>query len=181
LICGKFDSRTLKCYFVGYCVYGYQLWCPDSRKIIQGRDVIFDESKFCKEKELDIWEHTGEKEDAYDLNGSGDNESGIEHTDSGGESSSSGNQTVDLRRSQRERKAPGYLQDYVAYAMSAESIMDDVPQTFNDIKGRNYEKQWMDAVKEEMNALMEAKTWTPVKLSPGEERNRHQVGLQNQA
>jgi hypothetical protein len=62
LIGGKFESRTLKCYFVGYCVNGYRLWCPDSRKIIQGRDVIFDESKFCKEKELDIWEHTGEKD-----------------------------------------------------------------------------------------------------------------------
>jgi hypothetical protein len=43
--------------------------------------------------------------------------------------------------------------------------MDDVPQTFNDIKGRNDGKQWMDAVKEEMNALMEAKT--PVKLPLG--------------
>jgi hypothetical protein len=34
--------------------------------------------------------------------------------------------------------------------MSAEAIMDDIPQTFNDIKGRNDEKQWMDTVKEEI-------------------------------
>jgi hypothetical protein len=32
LIGGKFESRTLKYYFLGYCVNGYRLWCPNSEK-----------------------------------------------------------------------------------------------------------------------------------------------------
>jgi hypothetical protein len=42
---GKFDTRTKKCIMLGYCPNGYQLWSPEDRKIVSGRDVIFDESK----------------------------------------------------------------------------------------------------------------------------------------
>jgi len=31
---------------VGYCVNGYRLWCPEENKILLGKDVIFNESKF---------------------------------------------------------------------------------------------------------------------------------------
>lgn len=45
LIAGKFESRSKKCYFVGYCPNGYRLWNPEERKILCGKD-IFDETKF---------------------------------------------------------------------------------------------------------------------------------------
>lgn len=35
----------IKCYFIGYCPNGYKLWSPEE-KIILGRNVIFDETKF---------------------------------------------------------------------------------------------------------------------------------------
>lgn len=46
LVEGKFASRTKKCLMIGYCKNGYRLWCPEEHKILQGRDIIFDESKF---------------------------------------------------------------------------------------------------------------------------------------
>lgn len=46
LISGKFDSRSPKCYFIGYCPNGYKFWSLEERKIVFGRDAIFDETKF---------------------------------------------------------------------------------------------------------------------------------------
>lgn len=43
---GKFDSRSIKCLFVGYCPNGYKFWNPEDRKIVFGRDAVFDESRF---------------------------------------------------------------------------------------------------------------------------------------
>jgi hypothetical protein len=42
----KLDSRTKTCYMVGYCPNGYRLWCPQEKRIICGRDIVFDETKF---------------------------------------------------------------------------------------------------------------------------------------
>lgn len=46
LVAGKFESRSKRCYMIGYCKNGYKLWCPEDRKVISGKDVIFDESRF---------------------------------------------------------------------------------------------------------------------------------------
>lgn len=46
LVGGKFESKTKKCFFVGYCTNGYRLWSPDDKKLLFGRDIIFDETKF---------------------------------------------------------------------------------------------------------------------------------------
>lgn len=48
---GKFESRSKKCHLMGYCPNGYRLWCPEDRKLLFGRDVIFDETKFSFEAE----------------------------------------------------------------------------------------------------------------------------------
>ena len=36
----------MKCIFLGYksCVKGYKLWCPEIKKLVIRRDVIFDET-----------------------------------------------------------------------------------------------------------------------------------------
>jgi len=40
---GKLGSRAVKCMFLGYASESkeYQMWCPDSKKVIQSRDVTF--------------------------------------------------------------------------------------------------------------------------------------------
>ncbi|KAG8482489.1 hypothetical protein CXB51_024203 [Gossypium anomalum] len=42
---GKLELRSIKCVFLGYkaSVKGYKLWCPENKKVVISRDVIFDE------------------------------------------------------------------------------------------------------------------------------------------
>ncbi|KAG8486155.1 hypothetical protein CXB51_019539 [Gossypium anomalum] len=43
---GKLEMRSIKCVFLGYKagVKGYKLWCPENRKVVISRDVVFDET-----------------------------------------------------------------------------------------------------------------------------------------
>ena len=52
LIGGKFESRSKKCFMMGYCINGYRLWCPEDKKNFLGRDIVFDESKFLYEDKI---------------------------------------------------------------------------------------------------------------------------------
>jgi len=77
-------------------------------------------------------------------------------------------QDVDnLRKSIRVRNKPKHLEDYTVLALCAESLVEDVPEHFDDIQGRDDEKQWLRAVNEEMTSLTENETWNLVKLPPG--------------
>ncbi|KAG8497140.1 hypothetical protein CXB51_008403 [Gossypium anomalum] len=43
---GKLESRSIKFVFLGYKagVKGYKLWCPENRKVVISRNVVFDET-----------------------------------------------------------------------------------------------------------------------------------------
>jgi len=43
---GKLAPRAIKYMFLGYAYEskGYRMWCPDSKKVIQSRDVTFNEN-----------------------------------------------------------------------------------------------------------------------------------------
>ncbi|KAG8478386.1 hypothetical protein CXB51_028195 [Gossypium anomalum] len=43
---GKLELRSIKCVFLGYkaSLKGYKLWCPENRKVVISRDVVFDET-----------------------------------------------------------------------------------------------------------------------------------------
>lgn len=56
LVSGKFESRTKECYMLGYCKNGYRLWAPEDKKVIFGRNVIFDEINIFIQMELLIYQ-----------------------------------------------------------------------------------------------------------------------------
>lgn len=62
------------------------------------------------------------------------------------------------RRSTRVRNRPKHLEDYTVLALCAESFVEDVPEHFDDIQGREDEEQWLRAVNEEITSLIENKT-----------------------
>ena len=172
LIAGKFDSKIKKCIIVGYCVNGYRLWCPEDGKIILGRDVKFDESRF--EYEDDEWHHyrrndnvSVDKEEIDDVDSSFEN---FESADEDAELEQIANKEDDIdafRRSSRTRKQPAWHRDYVTLACNAESYVEDVPCSYEQIFVRDDKNEWFQAVKEEMDAINENKTWYECDLPAG--------------
>lgn len=54
-------------YFVGYCPNGYKLWNLEDRKIVFGRDPVFDVTKFSFDGfSSEEWIHYKENEDFND-------------------------------------------------------------------------------------------------------------------
>ena len=67
IVGGKFESRSKRCYFIGYCVNGYKLWCPEEKKFFFGHDVIFLENKFDhKSFDNNFWDQNKECETTLD-------------------------------------------------------------------------------------------------------------------
>lgn len=154
---------------VGYCANGYRLWCPEDNKIILGRDVIFTEFIFNFENR-DFYD--SKPQDPIDLAKEEPSNSGrvvveeeeVEEEEVEEEEVESDNtnasrkQDVDVRKSTRIRNKPKYFEDYTVLALCAESFVEDVPEHFDDIQGRDDKEQRLRAVDEEMASLIENKT-----------------------
>jgi len=64
----KLPPRAVKCMFLGYAFEskGYRMWCPDSKKVIQSRDIVFNKNSmlsFVKESVVSSVS-TGDQKDA---------------------------------------------------------------------------------------------------------------------
>lgn len=180
LINWKFESRSMHCRLMGYCTNGYRLWCPENNKIILGRDIIFNETKFTSESgnfydDLRSIEgatksqepsNSGEEQEV-----SSDEESeefnSDEEEDANQRNTTPKDKAKTLRRSSREKNKPQYLNGYTVLALCAESFVEDIPQQFNDIHGRDDVEQWMHAINEEITSFVENKTWDLIPLPPG--------------
>jgi len=58
---GKLAPRAVKCMFLGYASEskGYRMWCPKSKKVIQSRDVTFNETVVLSSGEDSVVPSTG--------------------------------------------------------------------------------------------------------------------------
>ncbi|KAF2884487.1 hypothetical protein ILUMI_21683 [Ignelater luminosus] len=68
-------------------------------------------------------------------------------------------------RSTRQRTKPRYLEDYSAFTC-AESFVENCQQNYSDLKERQDESKWIEAVNKELNSFLKTNTWDEVKLPP---------------
>lgn len=62
---------------------------------------------------------------------------------------------------------PQYLEDYAVLALNAETFVENVPDSFEEIASREDKNEWMQAVDEEINAILKNDTWDLTILPKG--------------
>ncbi|KAG8474857.1 hypothetical protein CXB51_031589 [Gossypium anomalum] len=143
---GKLEPRSIKCIFLGYKagVKGYKLWCPENRKVVISRDVVFDETAMIPNLSL---KDSSNKE----------NQKQVEHQIN--------------TETRREIKPPKkYAEaDLVAYALNVAEDIDanQEPSNYSEAVSCEDSEKWMFAMQEEMESLHKNRTWDLVKLPKG--------------
>lgn len=157
----KFDSKVKKCIMLGYAQTGYRLWDLENHKLIIARDVNFNENEFwykgnkCMEyseslNETDINEETEAGSRETDKN---------ESTNEDKMKSEIGNES----ESKRIVKKPTRFDDYELYmAFDACSFVENVPTSFEEIKGRVDRDRWLEAIETELKAIENNETWEKI-------------------
>ena len=162
LINGKFESRTIKCFHIGYCANGYRLWSAEEKKVILGYDVFFDETKFVFEPTVvPVSERFIQTSDAPSEPSQSETPPVHPSVNQGLEEANQSNEP-ELRRSERIRRKPSYLDDYCELALSVDCFSDEVPKNFSDIETRPDSQFWKQAVDAELASLKINNTWTLV-------------------
>ncbi|KAG8478499.1 hypothetical protein CXB51_028393 [Gossypium anomalum] len=148
---GKLEPRSIKCIFLGYKagVKGYKLWCPENRKVVISRDVVFDETAMIPNLSL---KDSSNKE----------NQKQVEHQIN--------------TETRREIKPPKkYAEaDLVSYALNVAEDIDanQEPSNYSEAVSCEDSEKWMFAMQEEMESLHKNRTWDLVKLPKGEKAVR---------
>lgn len=76
---------------------------------------------------------------------------------------------LEIRRSARKRNEPVRLKDYscIAFALNAETYVDNLPNTIAELQKRDDWPEWKVAVEEELKSLADNETWHLVDLPKG--------------
>ncbi|KAG8490319.1 hypothetical protein CXB51_016103 [Gossypium anomalum] len=164
---GKLEPRSIKCVFLGYKagVKGYKLWCPENRKVVISRDVVFDETAMLPNLSLkDCSNKENQKQVEHQIN----TESTPQFsTKIENRVASSPQYSIAKNRTKREIKPPKkYAEaDLIAYALNVAEDIDANQEPSN--------------YSEEMESLHKNKTWDLVKLPKGKKTVRCKWVFQN--
>jgi hypothetical protein len=123
----KLDKKAEKCIFIGYKdgLKGYNIWNPETKKLVYSRDVVFREMKDVVKQEVLPSKEEPKKIEFYLKDDESD--STEEH-----ESEEEDPHTPVLRRSIRERRLPERYNTYDFHSNFSLSITDDDPRTVRD-------------------------------------------------
>lgn len=184
----KLDPKSQKLIMVGYAPGGgWRLWDPQSRKLILGRNVIFDERKVGERRvvripidseEVNFEDKDGKSEDSSpkrieELNNEiSDSSCGSLPVVEGASSASEEgvcNKEVETGN-KRTRKLPVWQKDYdmnmddedAMFALLSQGY--DLPKSYEEIQKRDDREDWMAAIREELSVLEESETWEVVPL-----------------
>ncbi|KAG8472305.1 hypothetical protein CXB51_034359 [Gossypium anomalum] len=148
---GKLESRSIKYVFLGYKagVKGYKLWCPENRKVVISRYVVFDETAMIPNLSLKDFSNK-------------ENQKQVEHQIN--------------TETRREIKPPKkYAEaDLVTYALNVAEDIDanQEPSNYSEAVSCEDSEKWMFAMQEEMESLHKNRTWDLVKLPKGKKAVR---------
>ncbi|KAG8481139.1 hypothetical protein CXB51_025904 [Gossypium anomalum] len=173
---GKLEPRSIKCVFLGYKagVKGYKLWCPENRKVVISRDVVFDETAMLPNLSLkDSSNKENQKQVEHQINTKSTPQvsTKIENR-----VASSPQYSIAKNRTKREIKPPKkYAEaDLVAYALNVAEDIDanQEPSNYSEAISCEDSEKWMFAMQEETESLHKNKTWDLVKLPKGKKTVR---------
>ncbi|KAG8499626.1 hypothetical protein CXB51_006086 [Gossypium anomalum] len=178
---GKLEPRSIKCVFLGYeaGVKGYKLWCPENRKVVISRDVVFDETAMLPNLSLkDSSNKENQKQVEHQIN----TESTPQvSTKIENRVASSPQYSIAKNRTKREIKPPKkYAEaDLVAYALNVAEDVDanQEPSNYSEAISCEDSEKWMFAMQEEMESLHKNKTWDLVKLPKGKKTSSSKSGF----
>ncbi|KAG8481510.1 hypothetical protein CXB51_026364 [Gossypium anomalum] len=168
---GKLELRSIKCIFFGYKtgVKGYKLWCPEKRKVVISRDVVFDETAMLPNLSLkDSSNKENQKQVEQQIN--------IESTPQASTKidnrvASSPQYSITKNRTRREIKPPKmYAEaDLIAYTLNVTEDIDANRElsNYSEVISCEGSEKWMFAMQEEMEFLHKNRTWDLVKLPKG--------------
>lgn len=154
----KFDKKAKRGYLVGYCgdKDGYRVWVPDDDEVILTRDVVFKNESISKP----VYH-------CPNLGTNVDNEDESQSTEAEGsnEDDEETGQDPHINRNLRDRKTIKKPRKFDDFAMLA---IYDEPTTFEQATTCEDSHHWIKAMKEELAALEENKTWQLVDLPAGQ-------------
>ncbi|KAG8499228.1 hypothetical protein CXB51_005739 [Gossypium anomalum] len=173
---GKLEPRSIKCVFLGYKagVKGYKLWCPENRKVVISRDVVFDETAMISNLSLkDSSNKENQKQVEHQINTESTPQA---ITKIENRVAYSPQYSIAKNRTRREIKPPKkYAEaDLVAYALNVAEDIDanQEPSNYSEAVSCEDSEKWMFAMQEEMESLYKNRTWELVKLPKGKKAVR---------
>ena len=151
----KLDSKSRKCVLLGHGTErkGYRLYDPRRQRVFCSRDVVFDESSCGIEKEQSVPERSSELYVELDFH---DDVADKEHT------TEEGAEPV-VRRSNREKKAPEYYENW-ASVTNAELTE---ATTVKDALSSPDKEKWMSAMEKQIESLQKNDVLELVDLPKG--------------
>ncbi|KAG8484081.1 hypothetical protein CXB51_022999 [Gossypium anomalum] len=172
----KLEPRSIKCVFLGYKagVKGYKLWCPENRKVVIIRDIVFDETTMIPNLSLkDSSNKENQKQVKHQINTESTPQA---ITKIENRVASSPQYSIDKNRTRRKIKSlKKYAEaDLVAYALNVAEDIDanQEPSNYSEAVSCEDSKKWMFAMQEEMESLHKKRTSDLVKLPKGKKTVR---------
>lgn len=188
----KLDEKSYKGILVGYNYNGYKILDIERNKVIVARDVTFDEMNYMNTRpSIEIETHTEQSsenlinEQNLNIDRTINNDDNQNVTNSQQINEKNEIENVLLRRSERIKKNPTisyknmangnncyfaldkpsyYSIEEQCYYTFAQSVDNNIPESYDEIQCRNDRNQWEQAIKDELNSLHENNTWNIVPL-----------------
>ena len=185
---GKLKPISMKCIFLGYKsgVKGYKLWCPETKKLVIRKDVIFYETSKIhvlapKESNVEIVQRV-DKQVEFEASLVPNSEEQSVPTVSVPMQQYSMARDREMRTIKPPHKyGEAYLVAYAlsvyalsVYALSVENNIEsnEEPSTYEEAVSCNDSDKWMIAMQEEMESLHKNMTWDLVRLPKGKKAIR---------